>query len=148
DCEQLVLYYFIQNGGAVTKKITISEFTDFVLNDLSNDKAYADMFDRNTLEQMKLLREFTNESSLKNEYTAKEIASKLVFDEEKFANADLAVMKSLFTGTGSFMGRLASRSSQIASAAMNALTGSSGSTYNSSAGYTGVNSKSIIDTLT
>lgn len=74
--------------------------------------------------------------------------NKLVFDEEKFAKSDLAVMKSLFTGTGSFMGRLASRSSQIASAAMNALAGTSGSAYNSSAGYTGVNSKSIIDTLT
>jgi hypothetical protein len=74
--------------------------------------------------------------------------NKLVLDEEKFDKADLAVMKSLFTGTSSFMGRLAGRSSQIASAAMNALTGSSGSAYNSSAGYTGVNSKSIIDTLT
>ena len=74
--------------------------------------------------------------------------NKLTFDEEKFDKADLAVMKSLFTGTSSFMGRLASRSSQIASAAINALTGSSGSAYNSSAGYTGVNSKSIIDTLT
>ncbi|MBR5733815.1 MAG: flagellar filament capping protein FliD [Lachnospiraceae bacterium] len=74
--------------------------------------------------------------------------NKLTFDEEKFDKADLAVMKSLFTGTSSFMGRLANRSSQIASAAINALTGSSGSAYNSSAGYTGVNSKSIIDTLT
>ena len=74
--------------------------------------------------------------------------NKLTFDEEKFDRADLAVVKSLSSGTSSFMGRLSSRSSQIASAALNALTGTSGSAYNKSAGYTGSNSKSFIDTLT
>ena len=74
--------------------------------------------------------------------------NKLTFDEEKFDKADLAVVKSLTSGTSSFMGRLSSRSSQIASAALNALTGTNGSAYNKSAGYTGSNSKSFIDTLT
>lgn len=83
DCEQLILYYYIQNGGAEADTITVTEFTDFVLNDLSEDKDYADMFDEETLDQMKLLREFTDEKALKKEYTPGEIAGKMGFDEEK-----------------------------------------------------------------
>ena len=82
DCEQLILYYFIQNGGASIKNLTITQFVDFVLNDLAKDKDYADMFDKETLEQMKLLKNFTNENLLKKEYTPQEIAEKLGFDEE------------------------------------------------------------------
>ena len=75
--------------------------------------------------------------------------NKLSFDEEKFNKADLSVMKSMFTGNGSFMGRLASRSSQIASAAINSISGGRTTpTYNSSAGFSLPSSGSLIDTLT
>ncbi len=82
DCEQLILYYFIQNGGAEADTITVGEFTDFVLNDLAADKDYSDMFDEETIEQMKLLREFTDGEALKKEHTPGEMAEKMGFDEE------------------------------------------------------------------
>jgi len=82
DCEQLILYYYIQNGGVEADTITVTEFTDFVLNDLSKDKDYADMFDEETLDQMKLLQDFTDEEALKKEYTPEEMAEKLGMDEE------------------------------------------------------------------
>lgn len=82
DCEQLILYYFIQNGGAEADTITVGQFTDFVLDDLASDKDYSDMFDEDTLSQMKLLKEFTDEKTLEKEYTPKEIAEKMGFDEE------------------------------------------------------------------
>ncbi len=77
--------------------------------------------------------------------------NKLTFDEEKFHKADLSTMKSMFSGNTSFMGRLASRSSQIASAAQNSLSGGRNTGVYNGRGSFDRNStpdtKSIIDTF-
>lgn len=74
--------------------------------------------------------------------------NKLVLDEEKFDKADLSYMKTLFKGKDSFMGKLASRTNLIASAAKKAVTGSnSASTYTNTADYTKNSSGHIMDEL-
>ena len=82
DAKQLLLYYFIQNGGAYTDTMTISEFTNFVLDDLAKDPEYADMFDEETLKQIKTLSGFTDETSINTACSPKEIAEKMGIEEK------------------------------------------------------------------
>ena len=82
DAKQLLLYYFIQNGGAYTDTMTISEFTNFVLDDLAKDPDYADMFDEETLKQIKTLSGFTDETSINTACSPKEIAEKMGIEEK------------------------------------------------------------------
>ena len=82
DCEQLYLYYFIRHQGAETKEMTVGQFVDFVLNDLANDKDYADLFDEEMLSQMTMLQRFTDKETLQKECTAEEIAEMLSMKEE------------------------------------------------------------------
>lgn len=65
------------------------------------------------------------------------VDGKMSIDEEKFKNADMSRVKSLFNGNGSFAGNISSYASRIATQATNqmsrvnvSLYGSSGSFYN------------------
>ncbi len=73
--------------------------------------------------------------------------NKLVLDEEKFDKAQLATMKTLFSGRDSFMGKLASRSNLINGASNKAVNGSGKTgTYNQNASLSNPESSgSIID---
>lgn len=82
DCEQLFLYYFIRHEGAETKQMTVSQFVDFVLNDLAADKTYADMFDEDKLSQMKMLHSFTDKDALQKKCTVRQIADMLSMKED------------------------------------------------------------------
>lgn len=82
DCEQLFLYYYIQNQGAQTETMTVDAFVSFVLKDLASDSAYADMFDADTLSRMKLLQHFTTKEALETGHTPQEIAEIMEIDED------------------------------------------------------------------
>ncbi len=82
DCEQLFLYYFIRHEGAETKRMTVGEFVDFVLNELAKDQTYADLFDEETLSQMKMLQSFTDKDALQKKCSVKQIADMLSMKED------------------------------------------------------------------
>ena len=77
QCEQLFTYYFMQKKDVQTSRITAAELTNFVLNDLAQDKAYAQTFDQKSLEQMKMLQMFTDKNAITKKLTAAEIAQRL-----------------------------------------------------------------------
>lgn len=74
--------------------------------------------------------------------------NKLKFDEEKFSEASLSTMKTLFNGVDSFMGKVVSKADTIATlAGKTAATGTHASAYTFSGNYDDVSVSSMIDTL-
>lgn len=62
-----------------------------------------------------------------------EKGNKLTIDEDKLNEADISTLKSLFNGVGSYAGQIATKASQISSAAVSASSNSS--LYTSNASY-------------
>lgn len=72
--------------------------------------------------------------------------SKMSIDEEKFKNADMSRVKSLFNGNGSFAGSISSSASRIAFQASNQMSQVNGSLYgNNGSLYNNYNSGSLYD---
>lgn len=74
DAESLLVYYYAQKGGADTGTLTLPVFTDFILNEVAADAAYASMFDEESLSQLKALSAFTDASKMTQPLTFKEMA--------------------------------------------------------------------------
>ena len=60
DLKQLFILYYDKNGGADLGKMTVPQFADFIINDVSQNEQYASMFDDETKSQLKDLARFTN----------------------------------------------------------------------------------------
>lgn len=82
DCEKLFLYYYIKKGGIDTGTMTISQFVDFILGDVTKDEDYSDQFDKDALEQMEEIRNFTDKATVTKEMTYTEMARKLNIDKK------------------------------------------------------------------
>ncbi|MGN1168205.1 MAG: MMPL family transporter [Lachnospiraceae bacterium] len=73
--EQLYMLYFMKNGGVDTGELTVSDFVNFLINDILKDPAYAGMIDDSKevqIESMKLLSDPQNLTKL---MTYKKLAS-------------------------------------------------------------------------
>ncbi len=75
---ELYKYYILQND--INIKMTISEFSNFVLNDVLKDSNYASSFDSKTIQNIKLLATFSDLSVINKQMTAEELASILNID--------------------------------------------------------------------
>ena len=60
DLKQLFILYYDKNGGADLGKMTVPQFADFIINDVSKNEQFASMFDAETKAQLKDLERFTN----------------------------------------------------------------------------------------
>ena len=76
--KELYKYYILQND--INIKMTISEFSNFVLNDVLKDSNYASSFDSQTIQNIKLLATFSDLSVINKQMTAEELASILNID--------------------------------------------------------------------
>ena len=79
--KELYKYYILQND--INIKMTISEFSNFVLNDVLKDSNYASSFDSRTIQNIKLLATFSDLSVINKQMTAEELAKIFGIDETK-----------------------------------------------------------------
>ncbi len=76
---ELYKYYILVND--IDIKMTISEFSNFVLNDVLRDSNYANSFDADTIENIKLLSTFSNLNVIDKQMTSKELSNLFGIDE-------------------------------------------------------------------
>ena len=78
---ELYKYYILVND--IDIKITISEFSNFVLNDVLRDSNYVNSFDNKTIQNIKLLATFSNTNTINKQMTSQELANLFGIDETK-----------------------------------------------------------------
>ncbi len=77
---ELYKYYLLVND--IDAKMTISEFSNFVLNVLLNDSTYASSFDETTVQNIKLLATFSNLDIINKQMNSAELSSLFGVDEK------------------------------------------------------------------
>lgn len=97
--DQLFTYYASVNQTDI--KLTINEFSNFLINDVSKDSNYSSMLDNNTLNQIKLLAKLSDTSTINTKMTASELSSLFGIDENTVNN--LLLLNYLNTDNGSKM---------------------------------------------
>lgn len=85
DANSIFIYYESKN---VDTKMTINEFTNFLLNDVLNDKTYSKELDNNTVGKLRKLNNFTNKNIINKKMNSKELSNIFGIDE--------ALIKKLF----------------------------------------------------
>lgn len=79
--EQVQMLYVLYHSQDVDIKINISDFINFLNNDVIYSEEYGNRIDKNTIESIKTLSNFTNTNTIKENVNAKELASLLGIDE-------------------------------------------------------------------
>lgn len=79
DAEKLFILYKAYHNNI---KLSMPEFVNFVLNDLSKDPAYSDALSNDMLKTLERIKPLTNKDIITKEMSAKEIARLLDIDEE------------------------------------------------------------------
>ncbi len=79
--KELYKYYILIND--IDVKMTFSEFSNFVLNDVLKDSNYAKSFDNATIQNIKLLSTFSNKNIITKQMNSKELANLFGIDETK-----------------------------------------------------------------
>ena len=77
--EDLYKYYISVNK--IDTKLSLAQFSEFVLNDVLPDKSYASSFNKETIESIKLLSSFSNKDVIKNEMNIKQLSNLFGIDE-------------------------------------------------------------------
>ena len=80
---ELYKYYILVND--IDVKMTISEFSNFVLNYVLNDSNYASSFDATTIQNIKLLATFSDLNTINKQMNSKELASLFGIDETQIS---------------------------------------------------------------
>lgn len=79
--EQVQMLYVLYHSQDVDIKINISDFIKFLNNDVIYNEEYGNRIDKDTVESIKTLSNFTNTNTIKENVNAKELASLLGIDE-------------------------------------------------------------------
>lgn len=79
--EQVQMLYVLYHSQDVNIKINISDFINFLNKDVIYNEEYGNRIDKNTIESIKTLSNFTNTNTIKGNVNAKELASLLGIDE-------------------------------------------------------------------
>ncbi len=77
---ELYKYYILLND--IDIKMTISEFSNFVLNEVLNYSNYANSFDNATIQNIKLLATFSNTNTITKQMNSKELSNLFGIGEE------------------------------------------------------------------
>ena len=64
DLKQVFVLYYGKNGGADYGTMTMSQFGNFVINDVATNEQYSSMFDEETKSQLNQLSTFTNKEAV------------------------------------------------------------------------------------
>ena len=79
--DELYKYYNLVNSSNV--KMTIREFTEFMLNDVSKNPEYSSSFNEQMIQNLKLIDTFSNLDIINKNMTAKELSNLFGIEEEK-----------------------------------------------------------------
>lgn len=79
--EQVQMLYILYHSQDVDIKININDFIKFLNNDVIYSEEYGNRIDKDTVESIKTLSNFTNTNTIKENVNAKELASLLGIDE-------------------------------------------------------------------
>ena len=90
------LYKYYININEINLKLTISEFSNFVLNDVITNNNYAGNFNQETIQNIKLLATFSDLNIINKNMTSKELSELFGIDENlvkqllllKYSNSD------------------------------------------------------------
>ncbi len=91
--KELYQYYILKND--IDLKMSISEFSNFVLNDVLTDKNYADAFDNETVQNIYLLNTFSNKKLITKESNSKELQELFGIKEDEIKQ--ILLLKNLNT---------------------------------------------------
>lgn len=83
NIEQLITYYYILSGGIKTSSMTMSEFIDFLSNEVAGNESYSSMIDRSALEQIKMLPKFSDPEKLTAQLSYNQFAEFLGISPEQ-----------------------------------------------------------------
>jgi predicted RND superfamily exporter protein len=97
DIKDLYVYYISVNE--IGTKLSLSEFSNFVLSDVLTNDTYKNMFTEDTINSIKLLATYSNKNTINKSMTASEISSLLGIDESS-VNA-LLLLKYMNVDSGS-----------------------------------------------
>ncbi len=78
---ELYKYYILVND--INIKMSISEFSNFVLNDVLNNSNYASSFDDATITNLRLLSKFSNKNTITRKMNNKELSNLFGMEESK-----------------------------------------------------------------
>ena len=78
--KSMMLLYYSENGGADYGTMTLGTFADYIINDVSQNEMYADMFDENTLAQLDMLSAYTDKDSVTKPMGYEEMADIMGID--------------------------------------------------------------------
>ncbi len=78
--KSMMLLYYSENGGADYGTMTLGTFADYIINDVSKNEMYADMFDENTLGQLDMLSAYTDKAEVTKPRDYEEMAGMMGVD--------------------------------------------------------------------
>ncbi len=78
--DQLYQLYILE--GKIDTKLSLAEFSNFVLDEVITNKTYSSSFDKDTVAQIKLLSTFSNKDIINKKMNAKGISSLFGIDED------------------------------------------------------------------
>lgn len=78
DAENILIYYGSKN---INNEMTISEFINFMLNDVATDSTYSSSLDSSTISKLKRLQNFTNLDLINKKLNSKELSNMFGIDE-------------------------------------------------------------------
>ena len=79
--EQLLLLYYSSHDGVDAGKMTLPQFTNFILNEVSKDPQYSSMFDSAVLAQLNQMAIYTDAEKMTTPYPYTVVAQMLGMDE-------------------------------------------------------------------
>ncbi len=85
------LYKYYASVNEISEKMTLSEFSNFVLNNVLTDSNYASSFNQETIDSIKLLSTFSNVNIIKTEMTSEQLSS--LFGIDRNLIAQILLMK-------------------------------------------------------
>ncbi len=77
------LYKYYISVNKIDIKLTISEFSNFVLNDVLEDKNYVNSFNEETVQNIKLLSKFSNLNTINKQMNSEELSNLFGMEQKK-----------------------------------------------------------------
>lgn len=93
------LYTYYINANEINNKMTISEFSNFVLSEVITDSNYANSFDETTITNIKMLSTFSNVVTINTNMNSKELSNLFGIEEETINQLLLSKYSNMDNGT-------------------------------------------------